>query len=537
MLTPEQIQAYRSQYNITPVSVETPAMKMKTDKEKESSASGLFGPAKEALGGLKTLYGGGEQSIASKLKQNVQAGAQDIQEGNVVKGVAKAGLRTAGDVAGAVYAPVGAALEATGANKLFNKIGEKFAGSSIGQKITDIPAAQEFAMKHPNAAEDFNRAMMLILSSRDKGQIQPKTVGSRTMSQIKGIPGGAGDAFSKIVKHISPLARGTGRILKAAGEEAYRTTITPQETTAQAMRHYDAKQPGIVGRVKNLLTGEGTEGKPTTEANTAARHGLMGTEYRLGVQSEQVAKSLWQNEIGPKLDKTKGQIDIQSFFRKIEKRIAGEKTELGRRTDLMEALEAFKEPYKKVKGVGLKKLQGYKEGWAESVPEASYKGKPIGSALKDVKSIASEEARKVIYKFGGPGIRQAYIDYGNLQSIMKAGDKSLMGDPAAKSVTRNVWEFVMNKAVTPVMTTAGKVLYKTGEGLEFMGDPGAKTVGDVVGAKPLIITQQGKAENKVKITKPTKLKVRQEGKAENKIKLYGGQTPPKPEGGLPSIEY
>ena len=62
---------------------------------------------------------------------------------------------------------------------------------------------------------------------------------------------------------------------------------------------------------------------------------------------------------------------------------------------------------------------------------------------------------------------------------MKAGIKSV-SDPAKKSLTRNVWEFVMDQAVTPVATGVGKVLYRTGEGLEFVGKRGAKKVRDVV---------------------------------------------------------
>jgi hypothetical protein len=38
----------------------------------------------------------------------------------------------------------------------------------------------------------------------------------------------------------------------------------------------------------------------------------------------------------------------------------------------------------------------------------------------------------------------------------------------------------MDKAVTPVATVAGKILYKTGSGLEFLGDKGAKKVGDII---------------------------------------------------------
>ena len=132
----------------------------------------LTGPLRDGFSGLKTLYGGGEGGIAHKLASDVQAGAADIEKGgfwNTLKGVAKAGLRTAGDVAGTVFAPVSAAIGATGAGKVFDGIqsnleqGKGLVGQAI-DKITDIPAVQRFATEHPNAGEDFNRAMNIAFS-------------------------------------------------------------------------------------------------------------------------------------------------------------------------------------------------------------------------------------------------------------------------------------------------------------------------------------------------------------------------------------
>src|SRR3990167_7442461 len=62
----------------------------------------LLGPLKEGISGLKTLYGGGEQGIAMKLKRDIEDGAADIEKGvaegglsgfgTATKGVLKAGL-------------------------------------------------------------------------------------------------------------------------------------------------------------------------------------------------------------------------------------------------------------------------------------------------------------------------------------------------------------------------------------------------------------------------------------------------------------
>lgn len=148
----------------------------------------LLDPLKQGIEGLKTLYGGGEQGIANKLKADIQAGAEDIQKGDVVKGIAKSGLRTAGDVAGAIYAPVGALLEATGVNKIFDYLGElSQKGGSYNpiNLITDSKMVQDFVMKRPNLEEDFGRALNLAFAKAETGKIDPKTVVSRTIQQVE----------------------------------------------------------------------------------------------------------------------------------------------------------------------------------------------------------------------------------------------------------------------------------------------------------------------------------------------------------------
>lgn len=166
---------------------------------KKSLVGTLLSPLKEGFQGLKTLYGGSSQGIASKLAEDVQAGAQDIQSGNVVKGVTKAALRTAGDVAGAVYAPVGALIAGTGIGKVFEaaqasaegKPNAKGEVSDVGKlidRVTNIPAVQQFALNHPNAGEDFGRLLNLLFGKAEKGKIEPATAIARTSEQISSIP-------------------------------------------------------------------------------------------------------------------------------------------------------------------------------------------------------------------------------------------------------------------------------------------------------------------------------------------------------------
>src|SRR5262249_14220061 len=65
---------------------------------------------REAGSQLATEFGGGPNSVGSRLIEDVKAGAADIeagikgnQPGVALKGLVKAGARTAGDVAGAVF--------------------------------------------------------------------------------------------------------------------------------------------------------------------------------------------------------------------------------------------------------------------------------------------------------------------------------------------------------------------------------------------------------------------------------------------------
>lgn len=278
------------------------------------------------------------------------------------------------------------------------------------------------------------------------------------------------------------VLKAAGNTLKAAGEGAYGLTVPPSPATAKALMSYDAKQPTLFGRIQNTMAGKSAEGttKPVTEANTAARMGLTGTEYGLGVKAKQITTNLWDNVIEPKLDAVKGKTNMKSFLNEIEKDIRKAGGDLTRRNVLIDALSKVREDYKNVSNINLKKLQNYKEGWAKFIPDASYAGKPIASALKEIHDLMASKARGVIYKNIGPEGKQAYLDYGNLQSIIESGYKSITGDIATKSLSKDVWQFVMNKAITPVATVAGKILYKTGEGLELLGKKGAKTVGDVV---------------------------------------------------------
>ena len=394
--------------------------------------------------------------------QQTKAGFQEAGNATNPLQLLEGGVKTAAGVVNTLFSPLAPVTKPLGQAIDF-----------VGNKISDNPNVQNFA--NSPAGETTAR---IAENVGNVATIAGAVAGGKGTGQVAG----------KVADASIPAINATGRILKNAGEKAYGITITPEEATAQAVRKYNAKGGNLVERTKNMISGEQPVDslgnplqKPITESNTAARLGLAGTEKGLGIQATKAATDLWSNTISPALKNVKGKVDMKSFLGEIEKEIKNSTKGRTRRADLLEGLQKMKEDYKGVGKVSLEMLQRFKEeDWAKFIPEASYKGKPIGSAFKEIQNLAAKKARGVIYKHAGPEAKQAYIDYGNLQSIIKAADKSVIGDAAKKSLGRNVWQFVMDTAVTPIATVAGKVLYRTGEGLEFVGNSGAKKVGDIV---------------------------------------------------------
>lgn len=171
-------------------------------KYASDNANGFVNIAKNTIGGivdvgknfLSNLWGT-YSDFPSKAAEDIKSGAPDIQAGmdkgglagvpDALKGEVKAGGRLAGDAAGAVFAPISAALSAVlnqnGGQKLTDSAGKVIADHS---GITDIPAFQKFAMAHPSAGEDFGRFLNLAMSAGEGEEIEPSTILDRTKLQV-----------------------------------------------------------------------------------------------------------------------------------------------------------------------------------------------------------------------------------------------------------------------------------------------------------------------------------------------------------------
>ncbi len=406
-------------------------------------------------------YASGVLDAAKAGIDTAKQGFQDVQHAQdplqLVEGAAKQGA----GVIKAASAPLA---------PLFSPVGKLI--GYVSDKLSDHPAVQKFAQ---SPAGEVTSRVAEDVANLDT--IAGAVAGPKTAAPIAKV---AGDVTVDAAKSA---AASTGSLLKTAGEKATSVGVNMEVPTRIALQNYQAAQPTLFGRVKGLITGNSPESgsvkPPITEANTAVRLLQPGTEWQLGVHAKSVSQTLWNDTIAPALKDTTQKIDMRSFIGDLKTKIISENADLSRRSTLLNALNAFKEDYSKVGQIGFEKLQAYKEGWAKFVPEKAYKGQPIAGALNEVRNLAAHQARGLIYDHLGGDIRQAYIDYGNLKSIQEAGIKSVDA-LRSKGVSRQVWEAVMDKAVTPVATIAGKILYKTGNGLEFLGDKGAKKVRDVV---------------------------------------------------------
>lgn len=410
----------------------------------------------------KNIIGGINDAANQAIKSSQQPGVGGLL--GTMSGFGRGALRTVGGVAEAAFVPI---IEAPGI-----KQGLEF----IGNKVADIPGADSvikelslFAEKNPQLSQDAQDIINIITLGGGKVVEKPiQQVAQKTALKT-------GEAITGTASKAAPTLRGTAEAL-------YNVSVKAEESTLKALQAYDATQSSIWGRVRNFFTGTKNDltksfDKPITEANTAIRQGLVGTEWQLGVQAKNASQNLWSKVVEPALKGYPEKLSMKQFLSDIEDQIM-KIADLNRRNTLLDAFAKFTDDYKNVSSISLEKLQAYKEGWAKFIPESTYKGKAIGGSLNEIRNLASQYARHTIYTRLGEGVKQAYIDYGNLQSIMKSGIKSI--DPLrSKGAFKQAWELVIDKGVTPIATIGGQILYRTADGLEFISDKVIKKVSDI----------------------------------------------------------
>lgn len=289
-----------------------------------------------------------------------------------------------------------------------------------------------------------------------------------------------GALVGDIATFFIPGAKGTqiaGSIIKKTGEKVFKQGIGVSAKEAPYLQTYKARHP-LTERIATLISDKPLKA-PTTNADTAIRQGLFGTESLIGIQSKRAADNVWKNVVAPALKRSKKTVSMPQFIKEIEGEVV-KVADLSRKRELIRGLDAFKEDYKSIKNVDLEKLQSFKEGWAKFLPDKVYRGKPIGGAFREIQNIATQLARNTIYKDLGPEVRAAYFDYGNLKNLQELGQKA-MTKGKLKGGFGSFTSGIIDMVLTPIATTAGLTLYKVGKGIEFVGRAGLKTVGEIFG--------------------------------------------------------
>jgi hypothetical protein len=276
---------------------------------------------------------------------------------------------------------------------------------------------------------------------------------------------------------LAPLVQGAGRVAQKAGAELAGAVLPVTEKEAGVVQAYMADKP-FVQRMTDIL--KDTSKAPTTAGGTAVSNSLFGNKSMIGVQAKRAENKIWNNIINPLLESSTYKVDMPEFFNTINTKIDETVSDASRKIALKEALSAIKDDYAGVTTKTMPELQKLKEDWAEFIPEKYYKGQNIAGAVKQVTALMADEARNTLYTVLGPEAKQAYFDYGNLKGLAKMGQTNMTGQKL-KGGTGGLVSELISKAVTPIGTIGGNVIYRTGQGIEFVGDAGAKILDDILG--------------------------------------------------------
>lgn len=274
-----------------------------------------------------------------------------------------------------------------------------------------------------------------------------------------------------------PVAAG----VKAVGAGVGKMFIPKSVEESAAIQTYKAGST-FLGRMGQML-GLGTApGAPVTSASTAFNKGMVGTEGMIGVQAQKLQKTLWDKTISPALKQVKEKVDMPSFFDKVEAKIIEKHPELSAQKSFLDGLTALKEDYAGTKQVTAEQLQKFKEGWASRVPEKYFRGMDISGVIANVKATAAEVAREDIYQLVGDNAKQAYLDYSNLFGLKQLGINAGAGGPIKAGGTFTGLKNLTEMLTVPAGTLAGQTIYKVGDGIQFIGQPGMRTLRDLLSA-------------------------------------------------------
>lgn len=267
---------------------------------------------------------------------------------------------------------------------------------------------------------------------------------------------------------IKPVASG----VKSLGNTIYKSAFTPNAKEAENILAYEASQPSWLQRIYGTDAIQGNPAfKPITTSDTALRSGIVGTEKQVGVQAKRVADTLYKKEIAPAVAGIKGVITKDELFAPIQERIAGI-VDPTKKSAYQNAFDSLAEDYKNIKDFSFKDAQALKSELAQFTPAKVFRGQDVANETRMMQSDMANLIRQKTYDaLKDVNIKQKYIDYGNLQELQKVGVKAI-SEAGTKGGFGGFWSTLYDKAMTPVKTIGGKVIYHIGDKLEVTAPKG-----------------------------------------------------------------
>jgi len=317
-------------------------------------------------------------------------------------------------------------------------------GQALQQSITPTNADQKLGGQIEFGAE--------LLAGGGAGLIKDTVVGGTKL----------------LAKGISPVAKA----IKGTGKSVYESAFTPNAKEAKNILAYEASQPSMF---QNLFGAGAIKGnpafKPITEAETALRSGIAGTERQVGVQAKRVADTLYNKEISPAVKGLEGEISKEELFAPLQKRIAGI-VDPSKKKAYQNAFDGLADDYTDIKSFSFENAQALKSELAQFTPAKIFKGQDVANETRMLQADMANLIRQKTYEaLKDVNIKQKYIDYGNLQELQKVGVKAI-SEGGLKGGFGGFWSTVYDKAMTPVKTIGGKVLYHIGDKLQVTAPKG-----------------------------------------------------------------
>lgn len=287
--------------------------------------------------------------------------------------------------------------------------------------------------------------------------------------------GGAGLIKDTVVGGTKLLAKGATPIssgIKSAGRTIYESAFTPNVKEAENILAYEASQPSMFSSLFGAGAIKGNPAfKPITTAETSLRAGIAGTEKQVGVQAKRVADTLYKKEIAPAVSGIKGTITKEELFAPAEERIAN-MVDPSKKAAYQNALDSLKEDYANIAHFSFKDAQALKSELAQFTPAKVFRGQDVANETRMIQADMANLIRQKTYEaLKDLNIKQKYLDYGNLQELQKVGVKAI-SEGGLKGGFGGFWSTVYDKAMTPVKTIGGKVLYKIGDKLQVTAPKG-----------------------------------------------------------------